>query len=298
MVGTMEDLKRMAIFSHVVEAGGFSAAARRIGMAKSAVSKHIAELERQIGVRLLTRTTRRLSLTDAGEVYYQACSRIVSDAAEATRQISGQTDHLSGTLRISCPIALGNEYIAPMVKLFADHYTELKVELFIDDQIVNMVEEGIDVAIRIGWLPDSNLIARKLTNSPRFICASPAYLQEHSIPDTPEDLVNHEWIIFTLLPTPHTQILTKHNRKQKIRVNGRFKTNNALTLRALLLQDAGIGILSEFLVAEDIKQNRLIQLLPDYDAGSAGVYAVYPDKKYVPQRVQLFIEYLINHFKI
>ncbi len=146
----MDNLKRMAIFSHVVEAGGFSAAARRIGIAKSAVSKHISELEKQVGVRLLIRTTRKLSLTDAGETYYKACSELVSNATEATRQISGLSENLAGTLRISSPIALGSDYVAPLVKKFADLYPELNIELLIEDQIVNMVEEGIDVAIRIG----------------------------------------------------------------------------------------------------------------------------------------------------
>lgn len=288
----MDNLKRMAIFSHVVEAGGFSAAARRIGIAKSAVSKHIAELERQVGVKLLTRTTRQLNLTDAGEIYYKACSQLVTDAAAATRQISGLTENISGTLRISSPIALGSDYIAPLVKSFADQYPELNIELSIEDQIVNMVEEGIDVAIRIGWLPNSNLIARKLTDSPRMICASPAYLEDHEIPSRPEQLVEHDWVIFSLLPTPNIQTFTKDEQKLKVRIHGRFKTNNALTLRTLLLEGSGIGVISEFLVAEDIKQGRLIQLLPEYNVGTAGVYAVYVDKNYMPLRVKLFIEYL------
>ena len=291
----MEDLKRMAIFSHVVEAGGFSAAARRLGMAKSAVSRHVAELERQLGTRLLNRTTRRLSLTDAGNRYYQVCSRIVAEAAEANRQVSGLAEQVSGSLRISCPVALGNEYITPLVKVFADRHPELKVELLVDDQIVNMVEEGIDIAIRVGWLTDSSLIARKLADSPRLLCASPGYLERHGTPSHPEQLVDHQWIIFTLLPTPHRQTLTRQGQKRTLRVNGRFKTNNALTLRSLLLEGAGIGALAQFLVADDIKSGRLVRVLPDYDVGAAGIYAVYPDRYYMPSRVRLFIEYLAEH---
>lgn len=288
----MENLKRMAIFANVVDSGGFSAAARRIGIAKSAVSKHISELERHIGTQLLTRTTRKLSLTEAGKIYYDACSKIVTEASEATRQISGLTQKLSGSLRISSPIALGNKYLAPIIKSFADLYPELKIELLIDDQIVNMVEEGIDVAIRIGWLADSNLIARKITHSPRLICASPSYIKEQGMPSSIEELINHQWIIFSLLPTPHIHTLTKDEQQKKIRVNGRFKTNNALTLRALLLEGAGISILSEFLVSDDIKQGRLIKLFPEYEVGNAGVYAVYPNKDYVSSKVKLFIEHL------
>lgn len=293
----METLKRMAIFARVVDAGGFTAAARQIGMAKSAVSKHVIELERHMGVKLLNRTTRRLSLTEAGNLYYQACSRIVAEAVEATNTISGLSKRLTGLLRVSCPGALGTEYIAPAITTFADSYPDLKIELLVDDQTVNMVEEGIDVAIRIGWLADSSLIARKLADSPRWLCASPSYLKKYGTPTKPEHLVNHQWVVFTLLPTPNRQTLKKKGQQQTISVNGRFKTNNALTLRSLLLAGNGIGVLSEFLVTQDIKKGKLVRLLPDYDAGAAGVYAVYPDKHYQLSKVQLFINYLCKHLR-
>jgi len=293
----METLKRMAIFSRVVDAGGFSAAARQIGLAKSAVSKHVMELERHIGVKLLNRTTRQFSLTEAGNLYYQACSRIVAEAVDATSSISGLSEQLTGSLRVSCPMALGHEHFAPVVKTFADQYPELKIELLVDDHIVNMVEEGIDVAIRIGWLADSNLIARKLADSPRLLCASPAYLKEYGTPRKPEDLIKHQWVVFSLLPTPYRQTLKKKGRQQTISVHGRFKTNNALTLRSLLLEGSGMGVLSEFMVAEDIRKGRLVRLLPAYDVGAAGVYAVYPDKHYQLTKVQLFINYLSNHLR-
>lgn len=288
----MDDLKRMAIFYHVIDAGTFSEAARRLDMAKSAVSKHIAQLEKQIGVRLLNRTTRRLSLTEAGEVFYRSCAQIVAEAAEAKRRVTRYPEEVSGTLRVSCPVALGNQYMAPLVKAFSDRYPDLSIELLIDDQIVNIVEERIDVAIRIGWLADSQSIARKLLDSPRLICASPEYLQRHGLPTQPEDLTNHQWIIFTLLPTPHRQTLTKDGRRKTLHVNGRFKTNNALLVRSLLLEGAGIGVLAEFIVGDDIKQGRLVQLLPDYNAGEAGVYALYQDRHYMLQKTRLFIDFL------
>lgn len=294
----METLKRMAIFARVVDAGGFTAAARQIGLAKSAVSKHIMELERNIGVKLLNRTTRQLSLTEAGNQYYQACSRIITDAMDATNGISGVSAQITGSLRVSCPMSLAHEYFVPVITAFAKRYPELKIELLVDDQTVNMVEEGIDVAIRIGWLADSSLIARKLANSPRLICASPRYLKTHGTPKTPDDLVKHQWIVFSLLPTPNRQSLKKKGRQQTINVNGRFKTNNALTLRSLLLNGSGIGILSQFLVSDYIRKGKLIHLLPDYDAGAAGVYALYPDKHYKLAKVQTFINYLEQHLHL
>jgi DNA-binding transcriptional LysR family regulator len=291
----METLKRMAIFSRVVEAGGFSAAARQIGLAKSAVSKHIMELERHIGVKLLNRTTRRLSLTEAGNLYYEACARLVTEATDATNKISGLSEQLTGSLRVSCPLALGNDYLVPVITAFADIYPDLKIELLVDDQVVNMVEEGIDVAIRIGWLADSTLIARKLTESPRLLCASPSYIEKYGTPKHPQDLVKHQWVVFTLLPTPYRQTLKKKGQQQTISVNGRFKTNNAVTLRSLLLAGNGIGVLSEFMVTEELRKGKLVHLLSDYDAGAAGVYAVYPNKHYQLSKVHLFITYLNKH---
>jgi len=174
----MENLKRMAIFYYVVEAGGFTAAARRIGIAKSAVSRHIVALEHDMGVRLLNRTTRQMSLTEAGEIYYQSCAKIVNEAENASRKISTSTGQLTGSLRIACPIALGNSFIAPLVKTFSEQHPELKIELLVSDELINLIDEGVDIAIRVGWLTDSNLIARKITDSRRVLCTSPEYIKK------------------------------------------------------------------------------------------------------------------------
>ncbi len=147
-------------------------------------------------------------------------------------------------------------------------------------------------------MPDSNLIARKLIESPRVICASPSYLKVHGTPNQPEQLVAHEWVIFSLLPTPYIQTLSKNEQQVKIRIHGRFKTNNALTLRSLLLEGSGLGVISEFLIADEVAQGRLVKLLPDFDVGTAGVYAVYPNKEYIPVRVKLFIEYLNKNLQV
>lgn len=294
----MDDLRRMVIFFHVVETQSFSGAARRLGIAKSAVSRHIALLEQSIGARLLKRTTRRLSLTEAGEGYYRSCARIVDEVQQATRRVSQLQDEPVGNLRVAGPVSLGSRLIiAPLVKEFMRRYSALHVELLLDDRVVDIVEEGIDVSIREGWLPDSNLIARKLGDSPSMLCASPDYIAHHGRPESPAQLAEHEWIIFTLLPTPFHWTFTKNKRQQRVQVKGRLKTNNAGALRSLLLEGAGIAAMANYMVGDDIKAGRLQHLLPSYDCGSAGIYAVYQDRHYQQAKVRLFIDFIDKQLK-
>jgi DNA-binding transcriptional LysR family regulator len=292
----MDDLKRMVIFSHVVETRSFSAAARRLGIARSAVSRHIALLEEAIGVRLLNRTTRNMSLTEAGEVYYRSCARIVAEADEATRHISRLRDEPTGSLKVAGPAGFAPQ-LATLVASFVDRYAAVDVEMLLDDHEVDMVAEGIDVSIRVGWLGDSTLIARKLCDSPRLLCASPEYLERHGLPGTPLDLAEHAWIIFTLLPKPYHWTFTRNGRGADVHAKGRIKTNNAFAVRSLILGGAGISALSNFLVGEDIRAGRLVHLLPDYDCGSAGVYAVYHDRRYQQNKVRLFIEFVRQNLR-
>ncbi|HHJ16681.1 MAG TPA: LysR family transcriptional regulator [Gammaproteobacteria bacterium] len=292
----MDDLRRMVIFSHVVEAKSFSAAAQRLGIAKSAVSRHITLLEKSVGVRLLNRTTRSLNLTEVGETYYQGCARIVAEAEEVTRRISTLQDTISGTLRVACPIVLGKQFLAPLLADFVQQHPSLNVDLVLEDQVVDMVEAGIDVGIRVGWLKDSTLMARKIAESPRLLCASPAYLERREKPENPEQLVDHDWIIFSLLPTPYHWTFAKNRTDHRIQVKGKVKTNNAEAVRVFLLSGTGIAALSDFLVADDIKAGRLVQLLPDYNCGSAGIYAVFQDRRYQQAKVRLFIDYINERF--
>jgi DNA-binding transcriptional LysR family regulator len=293
----MDDLRRMAVFFHVVETQSFSGAAKRLGIAKSAVSRHIALLEQSTGVRLLNRTTRRLSLTDAGEAYYQSCARIVAEAETATARIGQLQEEPRGTLRVASPISLGSLFIAPLVAEFIQRYPGLNIELLLDDKIVDMVEESIDVSIRVGWLRDSNFITRKLGEWSRFLCAAPSYIARHGRPETPTQLAQHEWIIFTLLPTPCRWTFSKNKREETVVVKGRLRSNSGDAVRALLLEGAGITVLSSFLVGDDIKAGRLEHLLPDYNCGGAGMYAVYQDRHHQEAKVRLFIDFVDRRFK-
>ena len=273
----MDNLRRMVIFYHVVNTHSFSSAARQLGIARSAISRHISLLEKNIGVRLLNRTTRRLSLTEAGETYYQSCARIVAEAETAANRVNELQDEPVGTLKVTAPSSLGDPLITPFISEFMQRYTTLNIELLLNDQVVDMVEEGIDVSIRVGWLDDSNFVARKLGDMPRLLCASPGYIEQRGKPESPAELAGHDCIIFTRLPTPHHWIFTKNKHEERVKVKGRLKTNNAEAVRTALLKGMGIGTVSSFLVGADIKAGRLERLLSEYDSGSAGIYAILPE---------------------
>lgn len=292
----LNNLKRMVIFSTVVDTGSFSAAARKLGIVKSAVSKHVSLLEQHTGTRLLNRTTRGMSLTEIGETYYDICTRIVEAAEEAKRCTSNLQDEPHGTLKIAAPLSIGARHIAPLLNKFLKQYPDLKAELTLNDNVVDMVKENIDVAIRVGWLPDSSLRVRKLRDAKRMLCASPEYLKERGIPYTLDDLTQHKWIIFTLLPTPyHCGFTGKNGIEKTVQVKGRIKTNNSNAMKTLLLEGAGIGAMVDMLVAEEIKKGKLVQLLPDFAIPDAGVYALYQDQQLLQAKTRKFIDFLVRN---
>ena len=208
------------------------------------------------------------------------------------RQIRHDTYNQSEHVRITAPSSLGNPLIAPLVNEFMERYTTLNVELLLDDQVVDMVKEGIDVSIHVGWLDDSNFVARKLGDMPRLLSASPGYIEQRGKPESPAELVDHNYIIFTRLPTPHHWIFTKNKREERVKVKGRLKTENADAVRTALLGGMGVGTVSSFLIGGDIKAGRLEHLLSDYDCGSAGIYAVYQNRHYQQAKVRLFIDFI------
>ena len=285
----MGDIRRMRVFVQVVEAGSFSGAARRLGIARSAVSRQMGALEQAQGVRLLHRTTRRLSLTEAGRIYYESCVRILAESDAVAQRLQQLQERPAGTLKVAGPTSFGPQ-LATLVQMFRHQHPGVTVELRLDDRVVDMVEEGIDVSVRIGWLEDSRLIARRLCDAPRVLCASPAYLERHGRPRTPAQLTAHECIVFTLLPTPHQWHFSRRGRRETVNIGGQLLTNSTIALRALVRSGAGIAPLSRFLVSEDLRTGRLEALLPDYDCGSAGIYAVYQDRRYQQPKVRLFIE--------
>ena len=294
----MQNLNRMMIFYHVVDSGSFTDAAKVLKMAKSAVSRHITLLESEVGARLLNRTTRQISLTKVGQIYYQSCQRIVEETQFMQNEISVLQNQPVGSLKIAATNSIGNIYIAPLIVEFMRLYPNINVDLRLQDQVIDMVEEGVDVSIRVGWLKDSNLVAKKVTDSRMVLTASPAYIKQYSPIVTPKDLENHHWITFSLLPNPTEWAFKQKKLAETISVKGNIKTNNAEAVRTILLAGGGLSVLSYLMVAEDIREGRLVELLPNYDLGSAGVYLVYQDRPHKQLKIQLFNDFMNKHLKL
>ena len=301
----MDELKRIGVFTRVVETKSFSEAARQLGVAKSAVSKQIAQLEKEVGVRLLNRTTRSLSLTEAGEIFYRHSADIVNRTQIALSELREYQNQPTGTLRISCPVDFGAQHLVPVIKQVRALYPLLKIDLLLEDRVINMVEDGVDLAIRIGWLQESNLVAKKICETPVIVFASPEYLAQKGTPKIPQDLQQHDWISLSLFSSPLTwqfekkgqkQSAQKHNvQKQKVQMHSQLKSNSVAAVVALAKSGQGISALSKFVVQDDIDQGLLQPLLTDYELEASGIYAVYPHREHVPPKVRIFIDFLSKY---
>jgi len=294
----MENLNRMMIFYHVVDLGSFTEAAKVLKMAKSAVSRHVTLLEKQVGARLLNRTTRQLNLTEVGRIYFQSCKKIVEETQYMQNEISVLQNQPVGSLKIATTNSLGIQYITPLIVKFMRLYPKLNIELMLQDQVIDMVEENIDVCVRVGWLQNSDLVATKVADSRLVLAASPSYLKQYGPIVTPKDLEKHACVIFSLLPNPTKWTFTQKKQQETVSVSAIIKTNNAGAVKALLLQGAGASVLSHFIVAEDLREGRLVELLPNYDLGSAGVYLVYQEKQYKQLKIQLFNDFIKKNLKL
>ena len=272
----MDSAGGMAVFVGVVEAQNFSAAARNLKLTPSAVSKLIGRLENRLGARLLNRTTRQVSLTDEGRTYYQSCLPILAAIEDAEHAVSKLHDAPRGLLKVNASTAFGISHIEPLIPDFLASYPELRIQLTLSESIVNLVEEEVDVAIRLGNLPDSSLIARKLGSLRRSVTGSPDYLKRHGIPKTPEDLKNHNCLQITTATTFNHWEFQVAGKPRRIDIKGNFETNNALSLHRAAL--AGIGLMrsANFMVAEELQDGRLKTVLAEYESDrELGVYAVY-----------------------
>jgi len=296
----VDELKRIGVFTRVVETKSFSEAARQLGVAKSAVSKQIALLEKEVGVRLLNRTTRSLSLTEAGEIFYRHSAEIVNRTKIALSELREYQNQPTGTLRISCPVDYGTQHLVPVIKEVRALYPLLKIDLLLEDRVINMVEDGVDLAIRIGWLQESNLVAKKICETPVIVFASPEYLAKKGTPKTPQDLQQHDWISLSLFSSPLTWEFEKKGQKQsvqkqKVQMHSQLKSNSVAAVVALAKSGQGISALSKFVVQDYIDQGLLQPLLTDYELEASGIYAVYPHREHVPPKVRIFIDFLSKH---
>lgn len=290
----MDRSGEMEVFARVVQEGGFSAAARSLQLTPSAVSKLIARLEDRLGVRLLVRTTRALTLTEEGTAYHQATLRILEqmdgiDQAVAAGQVKGR-------LAINASVPFGSLFVAPAIPAFLTRYPHISVEFSVSDDMVDLASGKADIAIRTGDLPDSTLVARKLVTGRRVLCAAPAYLERMGTPGQPEDLARHECLKFTFRPPGYRWPFTRDGQPFGLPVSGSLLVNNGETMKLLALAGAGIARLGLFHIREEIAQGRLIPLLEPFDAAEQeDVSAVYVGGGPIPARVRAFIDHLLGH---
>lgn len=281
----------MALFVEVVNAKGFRRAAQTIGMPNSTLSRRIAELERAIGLRLLQRTTRRIELTDAGQIYYERCKRIVDEARLAHEQLGGMLVQPTGVLRASFPVDFAIFQLAPLMVEFARRYPDISFEFDLSPQRIDMIAEHVDVAIRMGESPSSRLIARKLALLPRFLYASPQYVEAFGEPAQPADLTQHECLRLRTPGGNDTWTLYRADEREEVAVNGRFLLNSVGMIRRLATLDFGIAVLVENFAANDVAKGRLRRVLPQWQVPPIPVYAI-TETRLLPAKTQYFIEFL------
>jgi DNA-binding transcriptional LysR family regulator len=288
----------MAVFARVVEAGGFTVAAQTLGVSKSTVSQHVARLEERLGARLLQRTTRRLALTEVGAAFYERCARIVAEAEEAELAVTRMQSVPRGTLRITAALGFGGLYLSPVVASFMVRWPELHVELSLSDRRVDLVEEGFDLAFRVGVLQDSSLIAKRLGSSRRVAAASPEYLARRGTPGHPSELGSHDCLLYSYEATGETWTFRKTagGADVSVPVRGRLRSNNGDVLREGARAGLGICLLPSFFVADDIRQGRLQALLCNWTPPEGGVHALYPSSRHLSAKVRMFVDHAVEAF--
>lgn len=294
----MDRLACIKSFVRTVETGSFSAVAKETQTTQPTISKQIAALEKYLDVQLLTRSTRKLQLTEAGKQFYTHCQEILDTVAAAEASV-GKRQQPSGTLRVNCPITFGQLMIMPHLKDFMVRYPQIEVDLMMSDRIVNLVEEGVDLAIRIGTNKDSSLIAERIGTTRMVTVAAMSYLQQVDEPRSPQNLVDHNCIVYTRLATPNEwQFQTPSGSAVMVKVRGNLSVDNSVAIRQAVLSGLGIAVAPTWLFGDDLNTGKLKVLLPDYPTNPMPIYAVYRRGRFQPAKVSCFIEFLASEFKI
>ena len=292
------DLNALRIFAAVADAGGLTAAGDRLGFAKAKVSLELRRLEAHLGVSLFSRTTRRVTMTDAGQSLYAHCIPMIRDLDESLLRVASRTAALTGTLRVAATVDHATQTLAPAVAEFARLHPGLQIEIRTGDRVMDLVKEGIDLALRFGWLRDSTLRAIKLGEFEQHVVASAAYLKQAGRPRRPEDLAEHAWIALTLLRTPLTWKFTgAGGHIRRVRMNARLKTDSSVTLRSLLHCGAGISALDQVSAEASVRAGLLTRVLSEWSLPHGGVYAVYPPGRNLPATVRAFIDFYGPYLK-
>jgi DNA-binding transcriptional LysR family regulator len=293
---SMSRLQDLEVFVQVVNSGNFAKAAVALDINPSAISRRISQLEDKLGVRLFNRTTRSLSLTEVGERYFNRCLSILADLEEADREVKQHSEAPQGLLHISCSMLFAHRCLLTRLPAFLVQYPRLSIQLVLTDDVIDVVSEGIDVAIRIGELADSSLITRRLVSDRRIICASPTYLEQRGTPTTPDDLATHNCLALSAYKTTLNQWRFRDKSGlREISLGGNFTVNSGIALYESALAGLGIARVTEFLAAQALQSGQLIRLLSEYeDESDIGIYAIFPSDRYLLPKVQCFVEFLVN----
>ncbi len=292
----MDRIEQMRAFAAVVAAGGFTAAADKTGSTPQLVSKYVAALEDDLRVRLLNRSTRRVALTEAGRAYHPRCVALLEAFDDLRADAREERTHPRGLLTVAAPVTFGELRLVPAIQEFAQHWPELSVDMRLTDRFVDLIEEGVDLAIRVGQMEDSAMVARKLTDVEVRCVAAPTYLENAGPCETPADLMAHDCIIDSNFREPNLWPFLVDGAEQSVRVSGRFRVNSAAAVRSLALAGAGIALCPSFAVASDLAAGRLKPVIGNANI-SLGVHAVYPAARHLSARVRTFVDFLGKHFR-
>jgi DNA-binding transcriptional LysR family regulator len=293
----MDKFQEMLTFSAVVDAGSFVGGANTLDMSKAAVSRYIGDLETRLGVRLLHRTTRKLSLTEEGEVFYARCKELLSNISDAELEITSRTAEAVGLLRISAPVTFGILHLANLWGEFAGRHPKVSLDVTLSDRVIDIIEDGFDVAIRIAQLPNSTLISKKLASTKMVLCASPQYIKRNGKLTHPSDLTKHSVLAYTYWSMRDEWTFEGPEGSVTVKTVPRLKTNNGDTNLAGALMHQGIVLQPTFLVGKYLKSGELVELIPEYKSTELGIYAIYPTRKLVSPKVRLLIDFLVQSFK-
>ncbi|WP_374442436.1 LysR family transcriptional regulator [Pseudomonas panipatensis] len=293
----MDRALEMQVFCTVVDKGSFIAAVDALGLSKAAVSRHVNALEERLGVRLLQRTTRRLSLTEEGRVFHEQAKEVLAMLDAAENAVAADSQEPSGMLRVNVPVSFGVLHLAPLWARFMQAYPKIELDISLNDRVVDLVEEGFDMAVRIAQMESSSLISRRLASTRMRLCAAPAYLARHPPLRTPADLNQHAVVAYSNLASRNEWIFNGPQGRISVQTHAAIRCNNGDSCRAIALGGGGILLQPSFMLHEDLRRGDLVELLPDYRSVEFGIYAVYPSRKHLAPKVRALISFLADSFQ-
>ncbi|GAB4061381.1 LysR family transcriptional regulator [Uliginosibacterium sediminicola] len=291
----MDTLMSMRVFHTVVEMQSFTAAASQLAMSTAMTSKHVQHLEEHLGARLLNRTTRKLSLTDSGQAYFERCSQILSDIKESEAEVLSLTATPQGLLRVTMPVSFAVRHVEPMLSHYMRTWPDVQLDLFLSDRLTDLIESNIDVALRIGHAVDANLIARQLASNRMIVCAAPDYLRQHGVPQTPAALVDHNCLLYSYAAAANEWRMQGRDGEHLVKVSGNVKINNGDLLNQLAIAGQGIICQPEFLVRAELDAGLLVEILQDYALPRIGIYAVYASRKHLSAKIRSFVDCMADY---